>query len=55
MAYGVWFLVIRKSMKTIEKEDILGFFVLGALNMPINQLLFIWGVRYTTPANASLI
>ena len=54
MAYGVWFLVIRKSMKTIEKEDILGFFVLGALNMPINQLLFIWGVRYTTPANASL-
>lgn len=54
MAYGVWLLFTRKSLKVIEKEDILGFFILGALNMPINQLLFIWGVRYTTPANASL-
>lgn len=54
MAYGFWLFFTRKSQKNIEKEDILGFFILGALNMPINQLLFIWGVRYTTPANASL-
>lgn len=54
MAYGLWLLLTRKSLKTIEKDDIPGFFILGALNMPINQLLFIWGVRYTTPANASL-
>lgn len=54
VAYGLWLLLTRKSLKTIEKDDISGFFILGALNMPINQLLFIWGVRYTTPANASL-
>jgi RarD protein len=54
VAYGLWLLLTRKSLKTIEKDDIPGFFILGALNMPINQLLFIWGVRYTTPANASL-
>ncbi|MFM6955352.1 MAG: DMT family transporter [Ignavibacteria bacterium] len=54
IAYGLWMLITRKTLKTIDKTDIPGFFVLGALNMPINQLLFIWGVRYTTPANASL-
>lgn len=54
LAFGLWMILTRKSLKAIDKEDIPGVFVLGALNMPINQLLFIWGVRYTTPANASL-
>ena len=54
LAYGMWLLIARRQLKTIEKQDIPWFFLLGALNMPINQLLFIWGVKYTTPANASL-
>ncbi|MGA1306862.1 MAG: DMT family transporter [Candidatus Kapaibacteriota bacterium] len=54
IAYGLWLTLTRKQIKTLEKSDIPWFFVLGALNMPINQLLFIWGVKYTTPANASL-
>ncbi|MFM8280514.1 MAG: DMT family transporter [Bacteroidota bacterium] len=54
IAYGLWIGFTSKQLKTVEKKDIPWFFVLGALNMPINQLLFIWGVKYTTPANASL-
>jgi len=54
IAYGLWIFIARKQLKQIDRADIPWFFLLGALNMPINQLLFIWGVKYTTPANASL-
>ena len=54
IAYAIWLFAIRKSLKPIEKSDWPGLLLLGALNMPINQLLFIWGVKFTTPANASL-
>ncbi len=53
-AYGLWIFMARKQLQTIDRADIPWFFLLGALNMPINQLLFIWGVKFTTPANASL-
>ena len=53
-AYAVWMYLSSHSISKIEKKDWPAFFLLGALNIPINQLLFIWGIKYTTPANASL-
>lgn len=54
LAYALWMLIRRRKLPAIDKKDWPWIFLLGALNMPINQLLFIWGIRYTTPANASL-
>lgn len=53
-AYGIWMLFQRKKLRTFETSDIIGFLVLGLINMPINQLMFIWGVSYTTAPNAAL-
>jgi len=54
VAFGIWVLVRRSKIKKIDREDIPRLLLLGLINMPINQLLFIWGVRYTTAPNASL-
>lgn len=54
LAYGLWMLFQRNKLKPFETRDILGFLVLGLINIPINQLMFIWGVSYTTAPNAAL-
>ena len=54
VAFGIWVLIRRKSIRGIDREDIPRLLLLGLINMPINQLLFIWGVKYTTAPNASL-
>ena len=40
-------------MKRIERKDIYKLFVLGALNIPINQFLFMTSVHYTTAPNVA--
>lgn len=39
----------------IDSSDRVRFLVLGILSVPLNQFAFIFGIKYTTPANASLI
>jgi len=41
--------------KDIEQKDFWKLVLLGALNVPINQWLFLQGLRYTTPANSALL
>ncbi len=39
----------------IAREDIGRMVLLGLLNVPMNQLLFLNGIKYTTPANSALL
>ncbi|MCX6140593.1 MAG: DMT family transporter [Candidatus Kapabacteria bacterium] len=54
VAFGIWVFIRRSKVRRIDREDIPRLLLLGLINMPINQLLFIWGVKYTTAPNASL-
>ena len=53
-AFGAWWYVRRSSMKPVRRADLPLILLLGLVNIPINQLLFIWGVKYTTAPNAAL-
>ncbi len=53
-AFGLWCVLRRRRLPVVERKDLPLLLLLGLINMPINQLLFIWGVRYTTAPNASL-
>jgi drug/metabolite transporter (DMT)-like permease len=39
----------------IERADYGRVFLIGMLNVPINQFLYLHGVKYTTPANSALL
>ncbi|MDP4199954.1 MAG: EamA family transporter [Bacteroidota bacterium] len=39
----------------IERADYGRLFLLGLLNVPLNQFLYLNGVKYTTPANSALL
>jgi len=54
---GFWFIIHFSKYRRIrvESADRLRFFMLGILAVPLNQFAFIFGIKYTTPANASLI
>ncbi|MEY3386685.1 MAG: hypothetical protein RIR53_1496 [Bacteroidota bacterium] len=54
LAFGLWFAFRRDRWRRVEVRDLSLILALGLINLPINQLLFIWGVSYTTPPNASL-
>ena len=54
IAFGIWMFVRRSSLRKVDRADIGLIALLGLVNIPINQLLFIWGVDYTTAPNASL-
>lgn len=49
-----WLYVRRKHYVPIERADWPRIILLGLLNIPINQLLFIWGVQLGTAPNAAL-
>ncbi|MEP7235798.1 MAG: EamA family transporter, partial [Ignavibacteriota bacterium] len=38
-------------LKGIATKDILRLVILGILNIPFNQFLYLEGLKYTTPAN----
>jgi drug/metabolite transporter (DMT)-like permease len=44
----------NSSWKLFERRDLPRFLLLGLVNIPGNQLLYITGVRYTIPPNAAL-
>ncbi len=50
----IWFLFRRKRLKKIDKKDIITLIILGALNIPINQFLFLTSLHYTNPPNVAL-
>ncbi|MFN3134950.1 MAG: DMT family transporter, partial [Candidatus Kryptonium sp.] len=54
---GFWFIIYFSKYRRIKVDpvDRLKFFILGILSVPLNQFAFIFGIKYTTPANASLI
>ncbi len=55
LGFGFLLSFSRYRRIKIDDEDKLKFFVLGILSVPLNQFAFILGIKYTTPANASLI
>jgi drug/metabolite transporter (DMT)-like permease len=54
LAFGAWFLMARRRWKPVAWRDVGLILGLGFVNLPINQLVFTWGVSHTTPPNASL-
>jgi drug/metabolite transporter (DMT)-like permease len=53
-AFAVILFVHRKTLPRLERKDWKLILLLGALNIPLNQVLFVSGLRYTVPANAAL-
>lgn len=45
----------RESLKEIERNDWLRLALLGLLNVPINQALFLEGLQHTSAANSALL
>lgn len=54
LAFILWFAIRRGTWKRVSRADLPLILVLGLLNISINQILFIWGVKFTTAPNASL-
>lgn len=52
--FMIWITVIRRRLPTIEKKDIPRLLILGALNIPINQFLFVTSIEMTTAPNVAL-
>jgi len=52
--YGSWMIIRRSQIKAIDKEDRLPILLLGLLNIPVNQLMFVWGVQLGSAPNAAL-
>ena len=54
IAFGIWWTLRRRTLKPVQRTDWPLILLLGLINLPVNQLLFIWGVKFTTAPNASL-
>ena len=54
LAYFTWMLIRRQPFLRIDRSDWPMLLLLGIINIPMNQLMFVWGLRYTTPPDASL-
>src|SRR3989339_502842 len=52
--YGIWMLFNHKKVKRIERKDWLKVLLLGILNVPLNQFLFLSAIKLTTAPNAAL-
>jgi drug/metabolite transporter (DMT)-like permease len=46
--------LIRKQNFTIDKKDILLFFILGALVIPVNQFFFLYGVYFSSASHSGV-
>lgn len=49
-----WLYIRRKHYVPVDRADWPRIVLLGLLNIPINQLLFVWGVQLGTAPNAAL-
>jgi drug/metabolite transporter (DMT)-like permease len=54
MFFGAYVMIRRGSLRSVRPEDRYRIWLLGMLNIPLNQLLFISGVDLSTAPNASL-
>ncbi|MGB9852445.1 MAG: DMT family transporter [Candidatus Kapaibacteriota bacterium] len=54
LMFLIYFQVRKQVLFAIKKEDISKFLVLGALNVPMNQLLFYVSIKMTTAPNVAL-
>ncbi len=52
--YLLWFFLDDKKIKKIEKKDLIIMFLLGFLNIPLNQFLFFISIELTTPPKVAL-
>ncbi len=52
--YIIWLSFRNKSVKKIDKKDYYKVILLGLLNIPLNQFLFLQGLKYTTAPNMAL-
>ena len=52
--YIVWLSFRKDSIKKIDRKDIYKLILLGMLNIPLNQFLFLQGLKYTTAPNMAL-
>jgi drug/metabolite transporter (DMT)-like permease len=54
LAFAAILLPQRKTLASIRREDVKWIALLGLLNIPCNQVLFVAGLRFTIPPNAAL-
>lgn len=54
IGFSIWWFIRRKHCTPIEKVDYKKILLLGLINIPINQILFIWGIKFTTAPNSAL-
>ncbi len=52
--FGVWLLFQIKHIRKIRLKDIFYLLLLGALNIPANQFLFLQSIKLTSPSNVAL-
>lgn len=48
-------LILRRAWIRVDRQDWPRFFLLAVLAVPVNQLLYLNGMRYTVPSHASLL
>lgn len=53
-AYIIFFSIFKSFYKRIEKQDIKYFFLMGVLNIPLNQFLFLNALERTSAPNVAL-
>lgn len=54
MFFGAYVVIRRSSLRSVRPQDRRRIWLLGLLNIPLNQLLFISGIDLSTAPNASL-
>ena len=54
LAFVALFLFRREKFFRIERNDVPKFILLGALNIPLNQFLFLTAIKHTTAPNVAL-
>ena len=52
--YIIYIFLARKKLRRIDKKDLGMLFLIGFLNIPLNQFLFMNSIYYTSPPNVAL-
>ncbi len=52
--YSGYLFIKKKKLRPLDKADWWKFLLLGIINIPINQLLFLTGVKLSSPPNVAL-
>jgi drug/metabolite transporter (DMT)-like permease len=52
--YIIYIIFNRKRLRMIETKDLKMLFLIGFINIPLNQFLFMTSISYTSPPNVAL-